>query len=101
MPRPLVGHRRDRRRTTCRTFPPSYLFETFFVALDSLPCSSEKALPGGMVLQARLPHTHFQRAHWPAVRVGVLRSRCLFVSSDRVRPPQLAPNDLRECRRVL
>src|ERR1700676_5223357 len=55
----LAGHPHDRRRTTCRTFPPSYLFEIFFVALDSLPCSSEKALPREMLPQRRFSHTHF------------------------------------------
>src|SRR5258706_535758 len=47
----FAEHRRDTRRTTCRTFLQDCLSETFFVALDSLPRSSEKALPGAGVPQ--------------------------------------------------
>ena len=41
---PNAVHPHDTRRTTCRTFPPDYLVETFFAA-QVLPCSQEKALP--------------------------------------------------------
>src|SRR5579872_92842 len=51
---PIAGRLRDTRRTTCRTFAPSYPTGTFFAA-QVLPCSQEKALPGRVYLQRRRP----------------------------------------------